>query len=476
MDNFEVVIGIEVHTALNTKTKMFSPSRNSHTSYRNSNVNEVDLALPGSMPQPNRAAIDKAILLATALGMDINIDNIQFDRKNYFYMDLPKGFQITQQHYPIGRNGYLDINVNDTKKRIKIERIHIEEDTAKHIDIDGKVMLDYNRAGSPLIEIVTEPVISSAVEATKYVATLRQVLKFINVSDAKMEEGSLRADVNISLRLYGQKELGTKVEVKNINSISNISKAIAFEIKRQSELLLTGQPVLQETRRFNDQKFTTDFMRAKTDAVDYRYMTEPNIACISLPKSYLKDVVKTMPKLPQDISKHLLKQKLDIKNVELLLDNFELYLVFDKVNQIVKDAPLTFKWIALELVGLLNKQQSNINSLSQKVLDNISAMIKLLVSQEINGKQAKTILEQIITNDEPVEAIIKRLGFVQIKDPQIIGDILTKVIADNPKMVEQYLERPERAEKFFMGMVMKQTQGQANPVVTIEVLKKLLQN
>ncbi len=475
MDNFEVVIGIEVHTALNTKTKMFSPALNSHTSYRNSNVNEVDLALPGSMPQPNKAAIDKAILLATALGMKINIDNIQFDRKNYFYMDLPKGFQITQQHYPIGRNGYLDINVDNVKKRIEIERIHIEEDTAKHIDIDDKIMLDYNRAGSPLIEIVTEPVISSAAEAMNYVATLRRVLKFINISDAKMEEGSLRADVNISLRLYGQKELGTKVEIKNINSISNISKAIAFEIKRQTGLLLTGQPVMQETRRFNDQKATTDFMRAKTDAVDYRYMTEPNIASISLPKTYLKEVTKTMPQLPQSISEQLLKQKLDIKNIELLLDNYELYLIFNKINEVVKDAPLTFKWVALELVGLLNKKQININTLSPIILDNISAMIKLLISQEINGKQAKTILEQIIISTDSVDEIIKTFGFIQIKDSKIIGDILIKVINDNPKMVEQYHERPERTEKFFMGMVMKQTHGQANPIITIEVLKKLLQ-
>ena len=273
MKNFEVIIGIEVHTVLNTKTKMFSSSLNCHYSKQNTNISPIDLALPGTLPQPNFEGIKKGIWLAIELNMDINYKNIQFDRKNYFYLDLPKGFQITQQYFPIGKNGYIEIiSESGEKKRIDIERIHLEEDTAKQTIKDDKLFLDYNRSGMPLIEIVTKPNIASGYEAQQYLKELVKILKFANISDAKLEDGSLRADVNISIRPFGQKEFGNKVEIKNINSINNVKKAIDFEINRQTQLLLKNEKVIQETRRFDDSQNITVHMREKTNAVNYRYI------------------------------------------------------------------------------------------------------------------------------------------------------------------------------------------------------------
>ncbi len=329
MKNFEVIIGIEVHIVLNTKTKMFSAAASTHHAEVNQSVNWMDLALPGILPMPNKAAIDKGIILADALKMDINYQNIQFDRKNYFYMDLPKGFQITQQYYPIGRYGTI---ILENGKKIVIERIHLEEDTAKKIANNNALYMDYNRAGIPLIEIVTTPCIHSAQEAYDYLAALRRILVFKNISDAKMEDGSMRADVNISIRPTGATWYGNKVEIKNINSLNNVKKAIEYEIKRQTKLVLTNQEVTQETRRFDDTKGTTEFMRSKSDAIDYRYITEPNIINCKLEESYVKNVIKNAAKDPMEIAEKLTnKYQFNKTQIDLLLDNYFLYSLFDKI-------------------------------------------------------------------------------------------------------------------------------------------------
>ena len=292
INNFEVIIGIEVHTVLNTKTKMFSSSLNLHNAAPNTLVNVIDLGLPGILPAPNAMAIVKAIWLAKSINAEINYQNIQFDRKNYYYLDLPKGYQITQQFFPIGKNGKINIMSNNVEKVITIQRMHLEEDTAKQIIKNGYIELDYNRCGLPLIEIVTDPVIYSANEAMEYLKKLVQILRFNNISDAKLEDGSLRADVNISVRPIGQKSLNNKVEIKNINSISNVGKAINFEINRQIGLYFQNKEVLQETRRFDDQTNQTILMRTKEDAINYRYFHEPNITKICLTDNEYQQILK----------------------------------------------------------------------------------------------------------------------------------------------------------------------------------------
>lgn len=474
MNNFEVTIGIEVHTVLNTKTKMFSSSANNHKAAPNTLVNEIDLAMPGVLPQPNKNAVKKAIWLAHEMHMDTNYKYIQFDRKNYFYIDLPKGFQITQQYHPIGENGYVEINVNNQIKKILVERIHMEEDTAKQFSKDNKIYLDYNRAGLPLIEIVTRPVISSAEEAGLYLKELVRILRFGNISDAKMEEGSLRADVNISVRPYGQKEYGTKVEIKNINSINNVVKAIEFEIKRQTKLLLNNELVQQETRRFDDTNNSTVFMRAKTDAVDYRYITEPNIMAIQLTDAQFCEILSEKNPSLHEVNAQLVADGLDVKGIEQLMGDYDFYKAYQTLRKQVNDPILVFKWLNVELAGLLKKDGQYFDNVDLETLNKIGVMLNLLLAQEINGKQAKTILEHIYKTNKDPHIIIKELGFEQIKDKNVIREILLKYIQENPKMVEQYYERPERGEKFFMGMVMKDTNAQANPNVTIEVLKEIL--
>lgn len=472
MNNFEVIIGIEVHTALNTQTKMFSPAPNNHHSKPNTNVNYIDLALPGAMPQPNAAAIKKAIWLAKELEMEIDYQHISFDRKNYFYIDLPKGFQITQQYHPIGQKGILKTKFQN----VRIQRIHIEEDTAKQFNKNNKIYLDYNRCGSPLIEIVTDPCMHSAEEAMDYLHALRQILQFNDISDAKMEDGSLRADVNISLRPYGVKEYGTKVEIKNINSISNVGEAIKFEIKRQQEILLLGNQVEQETRRFDDKTYETVYMRHKSDAVSYRYIVEPNIITISLSSFDYEKIISEKPENLNFLMNNLKKIGLSESDVNLLINDYDMYKTFKILFSLSNDPINSFKWLSQDLAGLLKKQGKWFDTLSQSQIKSISQMLILLNQDEINGKQAKVILQEIYLNQKEPAEVIQEQGFIQIKDEKIIAEYLNKIIDDNLEMLNQYSERKERVEKFFIGVLMKQTNGQSNPNIAIKVLKYLLGN
>ncbi|MCQ2747972.1 MAG: Asp-tRNA(Asn)/Glu-tRNA(Gln) amidotransferase subunit GatB [Mycoplasmoidaceae bacterium] len=337
MNNFQTVVGIEVHTVVNSKTKMFSGTKSCHTDPVNTNINEIDLGLPGTLPSVNEEVIKKAICLAQALHMKI-ADVISFDRKNYFYRDLPKGFQITQQFNPIGTDGYVEIEVDGKKKKIRIERIHMEEDTAKQLKVDNKVLLDYNRCGMPLIEIVSKPDIASAKEAMAYLTQLKRILNFCGeISDAKMEEGSLRADVNISINPYGSKAYGTRVEIKNINSINNVGRAITYEANRQAGLYLQGKTFNQETRRFDDAKGETIYMRDKTSAVDYHFMPEPNILPFKLDPSFKQDALNRVKFSLDEVIQQLHQLGLDDKIAAQLLDDYPLYKVFSLVLNEVKD-------------------------------------------------------------------------------------------------------------------------------------------
>ena len=328
--NFETVVGIEIHVEMKTKSKMFSLAPISFGLKPNTEVVPFDMAFPGTMPRVNKEAVRNAIRVSNALHMHID-QEIWFDRKNYFYADLPKGFQITQQARPIGSEGYLTINVNGENKQIGIERLHMEEDTCMQHHFSDYTLVDYNRAGIPLIEIVSKPEIRSGEEARKYVEKIREIVTFSNVSDGKMEEGSLRCDVNVSIRPFGSDKFGTKVEIKNLNSIANVEKAIDFEARRQSELLLLGKEVEQETRRYDEAKKETVLMRKKTDAADYKYFTEPNIPPIRLSDEFVKDAIDTCPELyDQKLERFLNNYGLNDVDAKIILTSVDMADFYDE--------------------------------------------------------------------------------------------------------------------------------------------------
>ncbi|MGL5591548.1 MAG: Asp-tRNA(Asn)/Glu-tRNA(Gln) amidotransferase subunit GatB [Mycoplasmoidaceae bacterium] len=470
MINYFITIGIEVHTVVSSKSKMFSSSKNSKNSDPNTEINEIDLALPGTMPSVNEEVIRKAIVLAKFFNMEID-KSIRFDRKNYFYQDLPKGFQITQQFFPIGKNGHIDINLKNGKKRIEIERIHLEEDTAKQNKINNEIHLDYNRAGLPLIEIVTKPTIHSVEEASAFLRALRQVLQFNSISDGKMEDGSMRADINISIAPIGSEKLGTRVEIKNINSINNVEKAIEFEVNRQYQLIISNKKFGNETRRFDDVNNTTEFMREKVSDLDYRYMTEPNILNIEIDDKFIQESLDMYSLDIKKIENNLIKDGLDQVMISHLINDYDLFKVFNEINKECNDSKEVYKWLCIELLGQISKKETKIEDIPNIWIDNIIELIKKLKTEEINSKQAKELVKHFIETNKKISDLIKELKFVQINDPKIIDEILDKYIKENENMLAQYDERPERVEKFFIGMVMKETNGQANPNVCLEIFK-----
>lgn len=469
LSNLMVIIGIEIHVVLNSKSKMFSSSKNNHLSPPNTNINPIDLGLPGTMPAPNLECIKKAIIFSKALNMEI-AKNISFDRKNYFYRDLPKGFQITQQFNPIGKEGYIELNGN----KILIDRVHLEEDTAKqNITPDG-IFLDYNRSGLPLIEIVSSPTISSGKEAVAYLKKIRRILIFNNISDAKLEDGSMRADINISLMPLGSNEYGTKVEIKNINSITNVEKAINFEINRQTKLILTNNKINQETRRFNDSTNETEFLRMKTDAVEYRYMTEPNIYIRSIDNKFIDTLIKENFKNIDLIEAKLESYNISHEIINIIFDSIFNYELFLQVNKIVKNPLEVSKWLFIELNGLLTKEGKTYIDLGTDKYDEIAKMIQELLSNKLNGKQCKEIIKHICSTNLKLDEILTKFNFSQINDELILGKIIEELIKENIKILNEFENRPEKVNKFFLGLLMKETKGQANPKIAMDILQEMI--
>ncbi|MGZ9429051.1 Asp-tRNA(Asn)/Glu-tRNA(Gln) amidotransferase subunit GatB [Mycoplasma sp. 1012] len=466
MNNYEVVIGIEIHLELNTKTKMFSAAKNSFNEENNKNISLVDLAYPGTLPLLNKEAVIKAIKLAKALKM--NIDNeLHFDRKNYFYPDLPKGFQITQQFRPIGKNGKVSFKINNEVNEISIERIHLEEDTAKQLHTEQGTFLDYNRAGIPLIEIVTHPVIKNSNQAAKYIETIAKIAKFLGISDAKLEEGSLRADINLSLNKPGE-GFGTKVEIKNINSISNVKKAIELEIEVQTLKLNNNEKIIQQTKRFDDVLQQNIVMREKTGAVDYRYYPEPNIPVIQLKEEFI-DSIK-LDKLHWEWEEELLNQSVSNIYVEQLLNNFDWLQFFNKINFDNKDK--LAKFFFSEIVPII--KEKSIDSLNITP-NNIVEILTLEKNNSISSKQAKEIVLYKEQENLSIDEIIKKYNLVQIENNDLIQKILNNLILENEQLLNDYENRPERVIKFFLGQIMKQTKGQANPQKANELTIKTIE-
>lgn len=455
---YDVVIGIEIHIELNTKTKMFSPAKNDFNDEPNTNVHPIDLGYLGTLPRPNRAAVIAGIKLAKALKMEIDHE-LHFDRKNYFYPDLPKGYQITQQFRPIGKNGKIELDLESYKKTVAIQRIHLEEDTAKQLHQGDFSLLDYNRAGVPLIEIVTEPVIKSAQEAMTYVDNIRKVALYLDISDAKMEEGSLRADINLSLRPFGQNKFGTKVEIKNMNSISNIAKAIDFEINLQTQRLDKNLPIEQETKRFDDVANVNRVMRQKNGELDYKYFPDPNIPVIKLDSEFIESI--TIPVMPWEQEAAYKTMGINQIYIESLVNNLAFATYFNQISFADKNKAANFFFA--EIVSLLNSKNLDIKDLHIKP-QNITEILQLIENEKISSKQAKQIVFLLAkTPNKTIKQIIDENQMQQISDDTLINKMIDDLIADNEQLVNEYPNRQEKVIKFILGNIMKLTKGNANP-------------
>ena len=472
--NFEAVIGLEIHVEMKTKSKMFSTSPVSFGDDPNTNVAPFDMAFPGTMPVVNKQAVINAIRVCHALHMTID-DELWFDRKNYFYSDLPKGYQITQQRRPIGSEGYLEIETSTGRKRIGIERLHMEEDTCKQLHSWDCTLLDYNRAGIPLIEIVSKPELKTGEEAMKYVEKIRSIVSFLEVSDGKMEEGSLRCDVNISIMPIGSKKFGTKVEIKNLNTLVNIQKAIDFEIRRQEAVLLSGGVVEQETRRFDEGVKETVLMRLKTDAVDYKYFTEPNITPIKLSKDFIEDAIKTSPELAEVKLERYKGLGLNDYDSNLLISNKDICEYFDAVVNGGATAKLAANWVLVDVQAILNKEDISIKAF--KVSPNhLADLIKLIEKGTVSNKQAREIFAKMLENDDDPNKLVKDMGTTLLSDEGEIQKIINQVLEENPQSIIDYKNGKDRAVGFLVGQVMKISHGKANPAITnrliVEELKR----
>ena len=469
---YDVVVGIEIHLELTTETKMFSGAPYKFKSEANTCTNEVDLGHPGTLPCLNKEAVRKAIM--TCFALNLNIDKlIKFDRKNYYYSDLPKGFQITQQFHPIGSHGYIEIYVNDGYKKIRINRAHMEEDTAKQFHLYDQTLIDFNRAGVPLLEIVSEPDIASGEEAALYVEKLRQTLDYLGVSDVKMEEGSMRCDVNVSIKPKGSSEFGTKVEVKNLNSIANVKDAIDYEAKRQAEVLEKGEKVVQETRRFDEKTMTTVSMRLKESSVDYKYFPEPNIFPIRIDDAWIESIKAGMPELPDAKSKRYINEyKLSEYDSNLLLSNKMMSKYFDDAMKEAKNPKNLCNLLTSELVGLLQKDETPIEK-TNVTPSNLAKLSNILDKGEISSKQAKEVLEEMLTGKDP-ETIINEKGIKQVSNEDEILKIVKEVLDENPQSIEDFKNGKDRALGFMVGQVMKKSKGQANPKMASDLLTKEL--
>lgn len=469
----EPTIGIEIHVELKSKTKVFSNSLNRFDSLPNENISLIDIAYPGTLPKLNKEVVVMALKAALALNCKIN-QAMSFDRKNYFYPDLAKGYQITQNRTPIGYDGSLTINVSGQSKKIEIERIHIEEDTAKSIHGQGGTVLDFNRSGVPLIEIVTKPVISSDQEAVAYLEGIREILLYLGISDVKIEEGSMRCDANVSLKEKGSDILGTKTEVKNIGSISNVGASILYEINRQREIIESGQKVIGETRRFDDKTGTTISMRVKETNNDYRYFPEPNLPPLQLTNDFVLNVKNEIPVLPSELREKYNCLNINQNNIKTIIGNYDLCQFFESVVEVVN--PVTASNILTgDVLNYLNKNKLEVKDI-KLTTDNFKELIETYEKGEISSKHIKEIIPILLEKGGNVKTIIESLGLKQINNDDLILEVIKNIIDNNEQSVIDYKNGQDRALKYLMGQIMKETKGQVNPTKASELLVQELNN
>lgn len=467
---FETVIGLEVHVELKTKSKIFSSSPNQFGDEPNTNTSVIDLGYPGTLPVLNKKAVEYGIKAALALNCEI-AEHSRFDRKNYFYPDNPKAYQISQDEKPIAKNGWIEIEVDGKKKKIGITRIHLEEDAGKLNHEKGYSLCDYNRQGTPLIEIVSEPDMRSPEEAYAYLEKLKSIIQYTGVSDCKMEEGSLRCDANISIRPVGQKEFGTKTELKNLNSFNFVRKALEFEERRQRQVILSGGEIKQETRRFDEASGTTILMRVKEAADDYRYFPEPDLVDLYIDEEWKEQIRAEIPELPDARKKRYVEELgLPPYDAGVLTVTIEMADFFEATVDAGADPKQASNWIMGELSGYLNAEQKELKDVALTP-EALAGMIKLIENGTISSKIAKTVFKELVENGGDPEQIVKEKGLVQISDEGALLKIITEVIEQNPQSVEDYKAGKKKAMGFLVGQTMKATKGQANP----QLVNKLLQ-
>ena len=469
---YDVTIGIEIHVQLKTVTKMFSGAPTSFGRQANTCVNEIDLGMPGAMPEVNKEAVAKAIQACTALHLTID-PLVKFDRKNYYYSDLPKGFQITQQFHPIGRDGYVEIDTPNGKRKIRIERIHMEEDTAKQFHLTKVSLLDFNRAGTPLIEIVSKPDMHNGQEAEAYVEALRQTLYYIGVSDCKMEEGSMRCDVNVSIAPKGASHLGTKNEIKNLNSISHIGKAVDYEVERQKKVLESGGTVFQETRRFDEKTGTTVMMRRKEGNVDYKFFPEPNIFPILLDPEWIKSIQAAMPELPQARRERYEKSYgLSQRDIDILIANKEMAEFFESCMKYSKNAKSVCNWLLADVSAWLNAHETTISASTLKP-EHLAKLVAMIDEGRISSKQAKELVDDLMAGRDP-EVSAKEKGLEQMSDTGALEAMVKEVLDANPQAIVDFKNGKDRAVGFLVGQVMKKSRGKANPGMASKLVQQEL--
>lgn len=476
--DYEAVIGLEVHVELKTKTKIFCPSTTEFGGDPNTHTCPVCLGLPGVLPVLNKKVLEYAIRAALALNCEI-AEFSKFDRKNYYYPDMPKNYQISQYDLPLAKNGYLDIEVDGRTRRIGITRLHMEEDTGKLVH-QGTItttpysLVDYNRAGVPLIEIVSEPDLRSPEEARIYMEKLRSIIQYTGVSDCKMEEGSLRCDANVSVRPKGAPEFGTKTEIKNMNSFRALQRALSYEVQRQIDVLEEGGRIIQETRTWDEGKGVTLPMRSKEEAHDYRYFPEPDLVPLVIDRRWVEEIRASLPELPDQRRQRYLEQfGLPAYDASVLTSTIELAEYFEACVAHYPDAKTVSNWIMGDLSRLLNVHNLEITQCRIRP-EQLARMLRLIDQGTISGKIAKTVFEEMFATGSDPEKIVKEKGLVQITDEGAIAAVVEEVIANHPKVVEDYRAGKEKALGFLVGQVMKATKGRANPELVNRLFKARL--
>ena len=472
MSNYIPTIGVEVHVELKTKTKIFSNSVNGYGEMANSLTNVVDLGYPGTLPTLNKEVVNLAIKAATVLNCKIRRE-MHFDRKNYFYPDNPKNYQITQSRTPIGYDGYVEIEVNGEKKKIEIEEMHIEEDTCKSTHRGTKTLLDFNRAGVPLIEIVTKPCMTSGDEAKAYLEKLRELLFYCDVSDCKIEEGSMRADANVSIRKNISDPFGTKAEIKNIGSITNVAISINKEIERQTKLYDAGETFKPQTRRYDDKLGDTVLMRVKETGNDYRYFPEPDIPYLYVTDAMIEEVVKTIPMLPDERKQIYIEKGVTEVNAIKIIQNRSMSDYFNELLNENTNFKIASNLLLGDIAAYLNREEKEITDTTltkERFLD----LIKNMEDNTLTSKNLKDIIDKVLESTLTISEIIKESGIENITDDSAIRDVIKKVIEANPESVDDYKAGHDRAIKYLMGQVMKESKGSANPKMAMDILQEEL--
>ena len=475
---YESVIGLEVHVQLKTKSKIFSQASTNFGANPNTQACAVDLGLPGVLPVLNKEAVRMAITFGLAVGARIENNSI-FARKNYFYPDLPKGYQISQYEIPIVSGGSLDINANGKLKKIRITRAHLEEDAGKSIHdlYENESAIDLNRAGTPLIEIVSEPDMRSSKEAVEYLKKIHNLVRYLDICDGNMQEGSFRCDANVSLRAKGSNELGIRTEIKNLNSFKFVEQAINFEISRQTQVLSKGNNVVQETRLYDPNKNQTRSMRSKEEANDYRYFPDPDLLPVEITKETITKIMKNMPELPDKRKIRFMDEYgLEEYDVDILIAEKSLSNYFEKVvKKVTCDVKFVANWMITELLALSNKHSILPANIPVSPSD-FSCLINAISDKRISSKQAKTILEKMWKSGKSPDEIIDEEGFSQISDEGQINKLVDNVLKNHYKSVEEYKNGKDKLFGFFVGEIIKESKGKANPQIVTQILKEKLKD